>query len=305
MVVLAAGLIGRAQPLPDYGPGYAIIDAQMRRSHRVRGADVLLLGDSSALYGLDPRLIETELGGGAVESLAAIGPVRPPGYAKLLANYLARQPSPRLVVLILHPIGLMHAVPPHKQGEMLAVLRNAWPVDPVGVGARKTLNRRLFGGLLEGPMAGAQGRHYGSAITLTRALEQGRGGLVHPAPARRRAGGGGSDEGMTYSLHDDAVRDLRAAGDLLRPLDTSALYVGLAPVPAVLASDREATSRRRLLGSILGLLHLSAARGLDLPRSLPDLAFVELTHLGRTGRRQYSHALVPMLRTLLASRADD
>lgn len=299
-VVAGAGLLGRAHPLPDYGPGYAIIDAQMRRSHRIHPADVLVLGDSSALYGIDPRLLEAALGAGAVESLAAIGPARPPGFAKLLANYLARHPAPRLVLLVLHPLGLMHAVPPSEQAEMRAVLRDAWPADPFAVGARKVLNRWLFGGLLEEPMPGEQGRHYGSAVVLAAALERGHGGLVHPARTPIRAPKGGLGAGMSYALHADAVRDLRHMGEMLRTLDTSTLHVGIAPIPASLAHGPEAASRRRLLARILELLGLPADRALDLPPSLPDVLFVEPTHLGAAGRRTYSRALVPILRARLA-----
>jgi hypothetical protein len=301
--VAAAGLLGRAHPLPDYGPGYAIIDAQMRRSHSIRPADVLVLGDSSALYGIDPRFLEAALGAGAVESLAAIGPARPPGFAKLLANYLARHPAPRLVLLVLHPLGLMHAVPPAKQTEMQAVLRDAWPIDPFAVGARKVLNRLLFGGLLEEPMPGEQGRHYGSAAVLAAALERGHGGLVHPARTPVRAPRGGPGAGMSYVLHADAVRDLRRMGEMLRALDTSTLHVGIAPIPGSLARGPEAASRRRLLARILVLLGLPPDRALDLPRSLPDALFVELTHLGDAGRRAYSRALVPILRARLAASA--
>jgi hypothetical protein len=135
---------------------------------------------------------------------------------------------------------------------------------------------------------------------LAAALERGHGGLVHPARTPVRSRTGGPRPGMTYVLHADGVRDLRRARDVLRGLDTSTLYVGIAPIPASLAGGPEAASRRRLLARILALLGLPPGRALDLPRSLPDALFVELTHLGGAGRRAYSRALVPILRARLA-----
>jgi hypothetical protein len=299
MLVVAAGLLARAAPLPEYGTGFAIIDEQMRRSHQLGETDVLLLGDSATLYGVDPQVVSAGLGDARVESLAAIGPVRPPGYVKLFANHLAHRPSPPLALLILHPLGLMDALPAHKRGEMRAVLHDGWERSPFMTGARQGINRWLFGGFLEEPLEGAHGRLYGNARLLGHALRSGRGGLANPLTVPLATPpAAAAQRGAEYVLHADGRRDLEAAGTLLQGVDTSRLYVGMAPVPASLATEPEARSRAELLTATLALLGLPPDHAVALPRSLPNAEFVDFTHLGAAGRRRYSEELVPLLGAL-------
>jgi hypothetical protein len=61
-----------------------LISEQVRRAHELRGSiDVVILGDSSALMGIDPVEL-SRLFGGRVESLALFGSTGPGAYGELL-----------------------------------------------------------------------------------------------------------------------------------------------------------------------------------------------------------------------------
>ncbi len=65
-------------------------------------ADVVIFGDSAALYGIDPRILLKDTGvravnlGGSINSLGVMGD-------KPLASYLSRNRTPRLIVVYLAP----------------------------------------------------------------------------------------------------------------------------------------------------------------------------------------------------------
>ncbi|MEW6270852.1 MAG: hypothetical protein AB1689_16335 [Thermodesulfobacteriota bacterium] len=307
-LLLAAGVIAafaaheRAHPLPEYGSGLAIIDEQMRRSHALPRADVLVVGDSSSLYGVDPAALAEALAGMRVESLAAIGPVRPPGYVKLLENHLARGEAPRVVLLLLNPLGLADAVGEHERQEMYAVLADRWPQGSLREGAVRALNFRLFGGVLEEPLEGDHGRHYGSGRELRRALRRGHGSLLNPAPRALRAPSAEKAQpGVRYEMHDDGVRDLERVAQQLDAVDRSRILVGLMPAPAAMVGDETGPSRERMLRRVLDLLRLPPEQAIELPASLPTEEFVDPTHTTGAGRARLSAILADIVRGELAA----
>jgi len=305
--VAAFGAYGSGHPLPDYGSGLAIIDQQMRRSHALPPAEVLVLGDSASFYGIDAVALEAALGT-RVDSLAAIGPARPPGYAKLLENHLAHAGTPRVILLLLHPSGLMHEYKAHKRTEMEAVLRDAWPSTSFADAAVKALNFHLFRGLLEEPMEGEHGRVYGNGTELRRAIDAHRGSLVFPAPMPLSPSGELVRGGVRFEIHPDGRRDLVQMAERLRHVDPSRVWLGMTPVPQAMAGAPTEGSRAAVRAEVLRILGLPADHWIELPGTLPDVEFGDLTHALAPGRARLTAAVAEQVAPLLAtppSRADD
>jgi hypothetical protein len=64
--------------------------------------DVIFVGDSAPLYGIDPKCFE-ELTGLKAYNLASFRPVSVNGFVMTVQAYLSRHPAPRLVVLCVSP----------------------------------------------------------------------------------------------------------------------------------------------------------------------------------------------------------
>lgn len=300
-IVLGFGAAGLSHPLPDYGPGFAIVAEQMERSTKLRDADVLILGDSSTLHGLDVPALDRALGDRRVESLTVIGPARPPGIAKLLERHVARENHPELVVLLMNPLGLFHAFGEDELGTMRAVL-TGWPAASFAEEARKALNWRLFRGLLEEPLAGHHGRYYGNAWMLRRTLRQGHGSLPHPNPgslAQRSRDPSAGDRAV--AIHPDALRDLNAMRAILDGLRGERIYLGLAPEPQLLAGGDDARARAELLAELQRLIGLPGDRRLEMPSTLPDEAFADWTHVNAEGRVLYTLAVQRAIEPVLVA----
>ena len=54
VVLVVAGWRAQVSPLPPRVGGPVIVGEQMRRSRTIEAADVLIIGDSSGLVGIDP-----------------------------------------------------------------------------------------------------------------------------------------------------------------------------------------------------------------------------------------------------------
>lgn len=305
--IAALALLGLTGPLAPYGGDYAIVDEQIRRSHALGATDVLLLGDSSGLTAVDPAVLSRELAGRSVEMLSVIGPVRPPGYARLLRNYLDRGLAPEAAIFVLHPFALMHAYDEAKDGSTLAaVLEDRWPSDGFPGDLRRALNRYLFAGLLEEPLAGTFGALYGNGRELRGALAAAHGSVAHPgkpmpgaAPGTEPRAAAGPAK-IDYRLGDDGRRSLERMRDILAPVrGTVPIFVAFAPVPASIAGEKEAGARSRLLHDVVRILGLPPEHALELPVSLPDEQMVDPTHAGAPGRAAFSTRIAPLLQRVL------
>jgi len=305
--IAALALLGLTRPLAPYGGDHAIVDEQILRSRALGATDVLLLGDSSGLTAVDPVVLSRELGGRSCEMLSVIGPVRPPGYARLLRNYLDRSMPLEAAIFVLHPFALMHAYDESRDGSTLAaVLEDRWPSEGFAGDLRCALNRHLFAGLLEEPLAGSFGVLYGNGRELRRALSEAHGSVVHPGKPLPGAAPGSEPNAaaepaaIDYRLSDDGRRSLEHMRDILAPVRGKVpIFVAFAPVPASIAGEKEAGARSRLLREVVRILGLPPERALELPASLPDEQMVDPTHAAAPGRAAFSARIAPLLQRVL------
>lgn len=299
-VLLWAG--GRAQesPLPPPVGGNVIVDEQMRRSHALEPVDVLILGDSSGLLGIDPVRLGERLGRD-VRSLSAIGPVRGTGFVHLLRNHLARATPPDAIVLAIHPFSLMSPWRQIMDLDLTGVVEaGRWPSPGYFEGARAYLDQVALGGWLDEPLPTAWGVYYGNASSLRRFLRNHRGGLVDPLPTISnvpdRVGS------VQYTLHEDGRALLEEMRDMLAGLDARRLFVLLTPVPSHMAREHPEETRDALLAEVLAVLALSDEQGLRLPHTLPASEMTGPTHASEAGRRTLTGHLADALANSLERR---
>ncbi len=280
--------------VPSLGP--AIIDQQMARSHRPLDAELLVVGDSSGLLGLDPLAVERELGV-RTEMLNVIGPVRGPGFVRLLENALAAGTRPRMVLFLIQPFTLLHP-PGHSHDSLMqAVLTDRWSPIAWDEGVRRVGDLALLGGLFEEPIAGPFGAEYGNVAELRRSLDVGHGGLLHPGPPLLAPPG--THGVVDYVLYPVAREDLRQAGEMLRRLGGPPVFIGFGATAESLSFEQQPGGRRAMLDEVRGLLGLPEGRVLDLPAVLPDAEMVDPMHVGRQGRVRFTERALPALRAAL------
>jgi hypothetical protein len=118
VVLLLAELVVRGvggrlpQPLVFYDPVPQVKDAQLSRLSRSGGADVVVAGPSSALFGVDPTVLERRLGGGSRVTVynAGITAGVPAMTADWLERFVLNRVHPRTVVWVLSTVDLNDGV---------------------------------------------------------------------------------------------------------------------------------------------------------------------------------------------------
>ena len=299
-LAVLAGLALAANRAPRVVPslGPAIIDHQMVRSHRRTDAELLVVGDSSGLLGLDPIEVEARLGV-RTEMLNVIGPVRGPGFVRLLENAIAAGARPKMVLFIIQPFTLLHAPGRSHDDLMKAVLADGWSPVAWEEGVRRSGDVFLLGGLFEEPIPGPFGAEYGNIGELRRALDAGQGGLLHPGPPLVPPPGTHAE--VDYVIYPVAREDLRQAGEMLKRLDLKEVYVGFGATAESLSYEKTAGARRAMLEEVRQLLGLPEGHALLLPTVLPDQEMVDPMHVGREGRKRFTRDAMPVLQRALAS----
>jgi hypothetical protein len=262
-----------ARPLPAPAPRDlegVIVSTQIARARAMKSARLLLVGDSSALMGIDAAAL-----GPGVESLATIGYVGPAGFA-----HLARQVEAPSVVVILHGASL--SVPEAtfaKRGFERLVLGETRPVR-----FRDAIFERLFAPALDLPLPGRYGARYGRPDRLAAALETGHGTVVDPnhfTPDRTPP--------FRFVLAPEVATRLDV---LAEALAGRRVWFALAPLPASRVDAETLATHDAVAAEVARRLR---ARLLPLPVSLPDDRFATATHLDARGRAELTALLARLL----------
>ena len=279
--VLVLGLRA-AVPLPATTDG-AVVAAQLHRAGTLTSADLVVLGDSSAVTGVDVTALGRALGSEHAESLALIGFAGPASYAAVLDRLVERGVSPAAAVVLLHRESLSldegtFAVTPFEHAVAGATPRRF----PSVVRDTKTRLASAVRETVALPMPGAWGVMYGTPAALREHLETHHGTMIDPTRASPSGGGV-----YRYPLADAVARRLPALRTSLARARLHCAVFGLTPVPAGRAThdlvERRATEQR-----IAALLGLPATAILALPPALPETLFATSAHLNGDGREVFT-----------------
>jgi len=300
-VGVAAGLLPSARPLQDMD--HTILSHQAVAALRAEPTEMVLLGDSSCLMGVEPVRLAARTGRSSL-GLATMSYLGLEAQGRLLAAYARRQPgSPRLVLLMMHPEALRLRETSSYHEELLdAVAAGLKP--PVQPGALPAVQRflglnevrdRLLSRCVPVPLAGSFGQLYGFSTDLWKFLDQHQGAAVDPNRFSAAEARGNAEYRLAKRIEGECLAFRRQL-----PPGTQ-LAVGLTPSPAsfVLANHAETvTGLARQLGDWLRPELLLT----NLPSTLSDRFFASTTHLNAEGRRVFTEALARELSTGLPTR---
>lgn len=267
-----------------------VIEEQFARARAGSDAEILLLGDSSGLQGVDPDLLGRLLGR-RVENLCTLGWVGPRGYARLLALAGGRR-QPDTVVLFLHGTSLemperMFAATGYEE-RVLGDLRLPPPERPWR-GARRWL-AGIWHRATRLPLPGAYGRFFGGNEEVRRHLRERHGGLIDPNEFHPAA----DTRGFRFVL-SPAVAGRLPALDRELARGGARVLVVVTPLPASCADTETVEGHASMAARLERELAGSQARCLATPVVLADSCFATQTHLNQAGREAFTRALAATL----------
>jgi hypothetical protein len=290
----------RMPPRPgqrDFEP--VVVGEQIKRATTVPRADLLILGDSSALTGVNARLLGDALGV-RVESLATLGWVGPAAYARLLERVAERTGPPAAVLLLMCGEGLRVDERTYvSHGFERSVMDGLRP--QAAAAPQPALDRiydRLMVPLVDPPLPGRLGFYYGWAADLSGTLARDRGTVVDPTlpdvGSLRRA--------YRFELYPPVEDRLLVLGKALAATHTARALVALSPLPDSGVGPLTEGSRASVLERVVHALGLPAEAAVASPMALPMAEFATFTHLSAHGRETYTAALARALKPRLAGR---
>ena len=298
-VVLHLGAAWRLLPgpRPSLDTDRTVIVHQVEASRDRRGADILLLGDSSCLMDVDARQVGAAAGR-RVLNLGLNSYLDLAAYRLLLGEFTAANPGrPRAIVLLMHPEALRRV---SSEPYQLAVLNHYLAgTDPCGpqVGrlecwsGAELFRNRILSRLLPSALGGGFGRYYGFSVDLERYMSAHDGSAIDPGnePAL-----GNAEYRLSPTL-EKMSGDFRGAV----PKGTTVM-IGITPVPSRFARGKYPGRRDEMLrqwGRWLGVDE--AALLYELPAVLPDELFTGVTHLKPAAVPVFSEMLARALKARL------
>lgn len=298
-LVIAAGLIvimaGLGERLPprngERGIEAIIVREQLRRAVTIRPA-VLIVGDSSALMGVDAGRLSRNLGM-EVESLATLGWVGPAGYGHFVSMVSRAFASPRVVILLMSGAGLVV-----DEGTFVATGYEKQVLGTTGRGAisvrpeswRDRTYNRIFLALVDPPLPGSYGSYYGWPESIGRVLQRDHGSMIDPTVANWGVSGN-----YRFEVSEAVQRRLPRLADTVGDLGVGRLYFAITPIPQPAVGPDTILSRAEALAHCTRLLRISEGAILPTPVALPQASFATFTHLNEAGRQSYTDTLARVL----------
>lgn len=286
---------GGHPPITTYPIENVILSGQIERARTIKNADLLIIGDSSALMGIDAVMLGRILSGKRVESLASIGLVGPRGYAKFLNIYRQSHGGTLpVVVVLMHPSTLTLNERDFKKNNFeKPFLDKTIPL----LSARGIRDNIFYNGIkkiLIFPLPGSYGRYYGFENKLRKSLLLHNGSLVDPNVFQP----GDSTNCYKYLLSDAMKKRMPALRKELKRPKTGAVYWGITPMPKSHGCEETSKQVEAIAASVEALMGQPAGNTLKLPDFLNDDLFANGTHLNEEGRNVYTKTLAKALMNL-------
>jgi hypothetical protein len=296
---LGAALHLLPAPRPAYDIDRTVLLHQASASQSEHKADLLLLGDSSCLTGVNAARLGGLLGRRAL-NLSTLSYLSLPAHGLLLQEYVAANPGQlRTLVLLLHPSTLRLQAQPASYTELLANClagRDSFQTTTAEGQLNRWLGLEVFRGRLLSrfvpiPLPGQYGLFYGFTTDLWRHLEGRRGSAIDPHRFDLQSARGNAE----YRLASQFEGQSRQFRNCVPP--GVSLVVGLTPVPQSFAQENEAQTCQQMLAHLAGWLSADAVLT-NLPATLPDELFATVTHLSERGSERFTGLLAEELRRL-------
>ena len=288
----------QTRPAPDGFETFesSLMQTQMFREAAAPRADVLIVGDSSALMGADGLDLERRLAGRHVESLATMGFVGPAGYGAMAERYLRRVGEVEVLVILINWRTIADDEANYTTyGYEQMALTGRLEYEKLGPGsaARQKLFADLVARLVPVPLRGAYGREYGFTEGIEAFLMNNRGTMIDPNKSLKGAALG--SQPFTVKIEEPFSARLRGLADSLSRVNARHVYFGFTPRRASEYGEESHRDRENALRTIRSRIGLDPAVGLNLPDLFPDELFVSAYHLSRFGRAAFTERLADAL----------
>jgi hypothetical protein len=288
---------------------------QMERARSIGPVDLLLIGDSSCLMGIDVDRLSKRLGK-SIASLCSIGYLGPAGYALLLQSFAESGGRYKELVLAMHPDSLIRDPSWDYWAEFV---RSGGPKEAGGWREYITTGLRLAESVLlwpvvRFPMQGRFGLYYGSMERM-RADVRATGTMTEPWALEDAT----VDEFLSHSLdskqvtsnpycsrfHEDwpnkryfdALQEFRRT---LAALGTHARFL-LTVRPRNCTDEVIEMHAAAARSRIMAILESPPGALATAPDTLPSAYFASVTHLNRFGRQIYTDQLTAPLASLFTA----
>jgi hypothetical protein len=290
----------------------AVVFEQLRRSQRLGPTSTLLIGDSSCLMGVNAVRLE-RLTAAPVQSLCSIGFLGPRGYARLLENYLKRNPPPDRLIIMMHGISFERA-PDWEVWENFVESDGA-----SALGQRSALERvRIVTRLVLAPplahlFGGRWGRYFGDPDAFFNELESGNGTTIDPQAGLRMRGIEAFKHAIWpevplaapfgFTRNERFDRAMSSLAEQVARIGPERTLLVISPIPAPYFHGAAVAGREAAARELRQALAIPESAVLATAASAPYAHFLENdhppsgipTHLNRWGRELFTDHLADLL----------
>ncbi len=264
-----------------------VVSTQIKRSEEIGTTDILLVGDSSSLMGVDvPYLFELLDGKYKIESLSTIANVSPKGHMKLIDNYYQRNGSPKIIIFQLNPITLADGPWVFAKKYEEWVLTGTEPLPFLFVRGRDKIFRDAIAKILQFPMRNEYASKYGWPINVVNFIRNNKGTMIDPGPTIKW-----DHNSHYFALNLPYMLKLLQSREYIQRIKAEYFFFAFTPNVGSKISPEMLQTRSLVYSFILDILGLDINRQLNLPAVLPDSKFISTHHLNEKGRRLYTEHL--------------
>jgi hypothetical protein len=257
-------------------------------------AEIVLIGDSSCLMDAQADQLGADLGKTTL-NLGTLSYLDLTAYALLLRDYSAHHPSPKTVVLLMHPEALRLSGGNDYFREVLQAWRartdlcdprSSKPVCWLGA---DIIKGRVLSRLIPSPLPASYGRDYGFNWDLWNFISQHDGSAFDPHHFDVATTHGNPEYRLAKSLKEKsrAFRKSLPAG--------TRLLVVITPSPRGYVLPGHDQQCEKMLQEWSAWLGANGALK-SLPFSMPDDLFASTTHLNERGAKEFTELLAAALR---------
>lgn len=277
-----------------------LINEQVKRVKQGERGDIVIFGDSSGLMGIDPLILEKELGR-RVQNFCTLAFAGPRGCAIVLEEYLKRNPVPELIIFAFHPIQLIRQKQYDNWPKYIRKSFDKEVAPPTGAykGVKNALSTLLYDHVLYVPLRGSSGGYYGSPKAVQESIRAGHGGVIDPNVIFLKDVQSGPKNIGFQGLAEGYVQNLQVLREVVDKYGLKDVVLLRTPVAqhyvdekGALASAYRDVAKNLAIEKDAGLLE-----GLAF---FPDKYFSTMTHLNRYGKAEFSRALAEKIKPLLA-----
>lgn len=267
---------------PSARRSFDILQVQMARALKIGDADVIMIGDSSCLMGVDAKRLSS-LTGLNVQSLCTYATLGPEGFGIILERYLSRARKARLVIVMMHPQPFDRPVVwDQATGALRKWINPATSVIPTQsfpLGAKAKLAAVLQTVIPTDFPAPRWANFYGTFTRMAGWIEAHNGSALESTPLVEKAQTYGGDPKFDLPVSDSFVASLR---QFRPPLERyqGKVVIALTPLPGVFASDAALKSHRTIERLLLDELHLPDDAMLEMPPAISDAYFASVPNKG-------------------------